>query len=487
MSAPWQSWLASLPTPPRSATLDSRHIRPGDLFIAVPGAQADGRNYIKEALARGACGVLWAAEGFSWPAAEMSPNLGVLALERQLGDIANTLYDNPSHALTVIGITGTNGKTSTSHWLQHAFNTLGHPTAVLGTVGNGFAGQLAEAINTTPDAVTVQHLLSQYRQQGAQTVAMEVSSHALEQGRVAGVRFSTALFTNLTRDHLDYHGTLAAYGAAKARLFTWPGLKHAVINIDDAFGVQLAELARRAGVEVITYGETTGDIHTLALTLDLTGTQLRIRTPIGQADLHTHVIGRFNVANLLGVLGVLLAEDIPLTDAVEALQQVRSVAGRMQLLGGGHHPTLVIDYAHTPDALEKALRTLRDVMPAEATLSCVMGCGGNRDTGKRPMMGEIAARLADYTLITNDNPRNEAPQAIADAIASGMTGAQFEIELDRERAIHTAIGRANAGDVVLIAGKGHEDYQLIGTQKLAFSDLHVAEAALSRRQQGGLT
>ena len=479
MSHPILDQLKRAGVMPASATLDSRAVVPGSLFLAVPGDKVDGRQYIADAIARGAIAVLWEADSFTWNPAWTVPNEPVRDLREQLGDITAALYGEPSSQLSLIGVTGTNGKTSSSHWLMQAFSALGRKTAVIGTVGNGFAGDLAEAANTTPDAVSLQRLLADYRDAGARVVAMEVSSHALDQGRVNGARFSTALFTNLTRDHLDYHGTMEAYGAAKAKLFAWPGLQHAVVNDDDPFDATLVATARRFGAQVTTYGLEQGDIRCSSIQLGLAGTTLHLITPQGEAQVTTGLIGAFNVSNLLGVLGVLLAEGVALADAVRALSGIKSVAGRMQRVGNGtDEPLVVVDYAHTPDALEKALSTLKAVLPEGGRLISVFGCGGDRDPGKRPVMGEISGRLADHTIVTSDNPRTEDPQRIVEQVAAGVAGSH-EIEIDRRAAITTAVSLARTGDVVLIAGKGHEDYQIIGTTKHHFDDVEEAQAALA--------
>ncbi|MCC6472874.1 MAG: UDP-N-acetylmuramoyl-L-alanyl-D-glutamate--2,6-diaminopimelate ligase, partial [Burkholderiales bacterium] len=313
---------------------------------------------------------------------------------------------------------------------------------------------------------------------GASGVAMEVSSHGLVQGRVAGAKFDVALFTNLTRDHLDYHGDMDGYFAAKARLFDWPGLRHAVVNVDDAWGRRLVECLAGRDLKILTYG--LGDAHIAGHRLDLhrMGLRLEIETPWGSAAIESALMGAYNAANLLGVLGVLLASDVPLDDALPVLRTLEPVPGRMQTLGGADAPLVVVDYAHTPDALAQVLRALRAHLGG-GTLTCVFGCGGERDRGKRPQMGAVASELADRVVLTSDNPRSEEPQAILADIAAGATG-PFEVEPDRARAIAAAIAAASAGDVVLIAGKGHETHQEIAGVRHPFSDVAVARAALAR-------
>ncbi len=485
LMTPLSDWdagvLERLPTPLRRVESDSRRVLPGDVFLAFRGEYADGRDYIASALARGAAAVLWdPAEGFAWPAQwAATPNLAVPELRQRAGMVASQALGHPSRAMLMVGITGTNGKTSISHWLAQAWTLLGRKTALIGTVGNGFVGELSDTTHTTPDPVTVQHRLADYLRQQAQVVAMEVSSHGLDQFRVNGVAFTTAVFTNLTRDHLDYHGDMDAYGASKARLFHWDGLRHAVINIDDAFGQTLAAGIDRQRTEVYTYGLTGGDITVTRLDASLAGLHLDVRTPWGEGHIDTPLLGRFNAANLLACLGALGANGVALADACRVLGQILPARGRMQHSGGHREPLVVIDYAHTPDALDKALATLAEIRPAGGKLYCVFGCGGDRDPGKRPQMGAIAQARADVTVVTSDNPRSEAPDAIIADILAGMS-APGHVDPDRAAAIHWAIAQAQRGDVVLIAGKGHEEYQDIAGVKHPFSDFQVAEAALAR-------
>jgi UDP-N-acetylmuramoyl-L-alanyl-D-glutamate--2,6-diaminopimelate ligase len=332
--------------------------------------------------------------------------------------------------------------------------------------------------------------LAQFRRAGVALVAMEVSSHGLDQGRVNGVEFDVALFTNLTRDHLDYHGTMAAYGQAKAKLFAWPGLAAAVINADDPLGQGLIDAARARGQRVLSYGLAGADIVATNVAIVNGALQLSIATPAGRGRLQTRIVGGFNAYNLLGVLGVLLASDVPLRDALDALAALTPPPGRMQRTGGGLLPLVVIDYAHSPDALEKALTALRPAVAEGRALACVFGCGGERDKGKRPEMGRIAATLADHVVVTNDNPRGEPPADIAAAIVQGIrqTGARrYRVELDRAAAIRDAIAGAERGDVVLIAGKGHETYQEAGGARTPFSDATEAAAALAGWSGGDRT
>ncbi len=456
-------------------TADSRCVEPGSLFLAYPGERADGRGFIAQAVVQGAAAVLWESDGYRWNAEWSVPNLGVPGLRERAGEIADEFYGHPSGRLWMIGVTGTNGKTSCSHWLAQALTQLGRKTAAVGTLGNGFPGALAEAINTTPDPILLHGMLAAYREQGAAGVVMEVSSHGLAQGRVNGVHFDVAVFTNLSRDHLDYHGDMAAYADTKKQLFRWPGLGCAVLNADDGFGVEVAEALRGSDTRVLTYGLLAGDVRGHDLVLGSAGLSMRLSTSAGDAMLSTGLLGRFNAYNLLAVLAALLASGVALADAVAVLEQVEPVAGRMQRLGGQGQPLVVIDYAHTPDALEKVLTALREQTAGQ--LICVFGCGGNRDKGKRPLMGDASSRLADAVIVTSDNPRHEEPLAIIDEIVAGMQG-DYHVEVDRAAAIAHAIGRAGEGDIVLLAGKGHEDYQEINGVKLPFSDLEVAQRVL---------
>jgi UDP-N-acetylmuramoyl-L-alanyl-D-glutamate--2,6-diaminopimelate ligase len=435
---------------------DSRRCAPGVAFLAYPGELADGRDYIPDAITRGASAVLWEEKDFSWNRAWGVPNVPVNGLKQQAGALAHELYGRPSESLWVCGVTGTNGKTSCSQWIA----ALLEKAAVIGTLGAGFPGSLSAGVNTTPDAAETHFLLKAFLDQGARAVAMEVSSHGLDQGRVNGVRFACALFTNLTHDHLDYHGSMVAYGEAKARLFEAPGLETAVLNLDDPFGVELARRLR-GKVRTIGYSLTSCDVP-----VD--------RMIVPDAQMRIPAIGRFNVSNALGVLGCLVAKGIPMAEGAALLAQLPPVPGRMQAVG--EEPLVVIDYAHTPDALENVLNALRPVARARGgRLSVAFGAGGDRDAAKRPLMGAIAARLADRVLVTSDNPRSEDPLKIIAAI--GLA----ESEPDRARAIEKVILEAAPKDVVLIAGKGHETTQEIAGRRTHFSDEEHARSALQRR------
>ncbi|GBG15360.1 UDP-N-acetylmuramoyl-L-alanyl-D-glutamate--2,6-diaminopimelate ligase [Novimethylophilus kurashikiensis] len=460
---------------PKRLVSDSRQVQAGDVFLAYAGESADGRQYINAAIEHGAAAVVWEADGYAWPADCTLPNIPVIGLRGEVSRIAGEYFGMPSQALWMVGITGTNGKTSCSHWLAQCLSRCGKPTALIGTLGNGFPQALQPSPNTTPDPILLQAQLADYRQQGANAVAMEVSSHGLAQGRVNGVHFDVAVLTNLSRDHLDYHGSMEDYAAAKAQLFDWPDLKCAVVNADDAFGVRIAAEQIAQGRRVLTYGFEQGDVRGSALSLDETGIAMAVMTPWGEGQLDLPVLGRFNACNALAVLATLLVSDVPLQQAIDVMREIRPVAGRMQQLGGDELPLVVVDYAHTPDALEKVLLSLRE--QCRGQLICVFGCGGNRDKGKRPLMGGVVSRLADLAFVTSDNPRHENGREIINEIVAGMD-ADYRIEEDRAAAIDAAIREAKAGDIVLLAGKGHESYQQIGDEKLPFSDLEVAQRVL---------
>ncbi len=467
---------------------DSRAIRPGDTFVAYPGERVDGRQFIAQAIAAGANAVLWDTQDFVWNPAWPVPNLGVEHLRRQAGWLADQVYGTPSERLWTIGVTGTNGKTSTTHWIASVLSQLERPCALIGTLGNGFQTALQVSANTTPDAICIHRALADYERQGAQAVAMEVSSHALNQDRTSGVRFDVAMLTNLSRDHLDYHGSMEHYAASKRKLFELEGLKCAVLNFDDTYGRSLAGQVRLAGGEVVAYG-LTSTAHAFAtqtgismvygrhVQMDGYGLQIDIASPWGEAVLQSGLVGRFNAENLLAVLATLLMSGVGFAEAVQHLALVQPVAGRLQRLHRPGGPTVLVDYAHTPDALEKVLLTLRESCQG-GRLHCVFGCGGDRDRGKRPLMGHVAERYADVVILTNDNPRSEAPEAILAEIESGMTQTQHRVIADRAAAIRAAIEGAVVGDCVLIAGKGHETYQEINGVRHPFSDVRVVEEVL---------
>ena len=443
---------------------DSRRCAPGVAFFAYPGESADGRAHIGDAIRRGAAAVVWEQSGFAWRDEWRVPNAAVAGLKQQAGELAAEFYGRPSESLWMCGVTGTNGKTSCSQWIAAALGRRGERTGVIGTLGAGFPAALSALPNTTPDAIEVQRLLKEMLQQGADGVAMEVSSHGLAQGRLNAVAFDCALFTNLSHDHLDYHGTMEAYAAAKEKLFDTPGLSAAVLNLDDALGARLAQ--RLAGTKLRVIGYGFADAAPAAVEEYLPASVL--------APQHTGQVGSYNHANALGVLGCLLAFGMERKDAIALLADLPAVPGRVQKVA--ERPLVIVDYAHTPDALEKVLQALRPVArERRGRLAVVFGAGGDRDPTKRPLMGAVATRLADRILVTSDNPRGEDPLEIIRQIGVAAS------EPDRARAIEKVIAEASDSDVVLIAGKGHEDYQEIAGKRLPFSDAAVARTAVARR------
>ena len=465
----------------RGIGADSRRIQPDDIFLAFPGAAHDGRAHIASAIQAGAAAVVWEPEGYDWDSAWRRPHLPVANLKARVAALAAAWYAQPSQALWMIGITGTNGKTSVAQWLAAALTDLGRKTAAVGTLGNGFPGELIAASHTTPDAVSLQALLADYRAAGAAGVAMEVSSHGLDQGRVEGVEFDIAVFTNLSRDHLDYHGDMNNYAAAKARLFQWPNLKAAVLNADDELGSTLIEQLHDSPTRVLSYGLKYGELRAEHFHADQWGLRMEIVSPWGRGELKSPLLGEFNAYNLLAVLGALLVSDVSLEAALRVLEKMRPVAGRMQRVEFAEAvdaPTVIVDFAHTPDALDKVLKALKPL--TNGRLICVFGCGGGRDTGKRPLMGAAVAANADQAIVTSDNPRNEDPAQIVDGILAGMPP-ETTVILDRRTAIHTAIAQAGPADIVVLAGKGHEDYQEVCGIKHPFSDFAEARLALAAR------
>jgi UDP-N-acetylmuramoyl-L-alanyl-D-glutamate--2,6-diaminopimelate ligase len=464
-------------------TLDSRQVRPGSLFFALPGLKEHGLKFAADAAARGASVVLW-EPGAELDGERVAPALppGVFAaavpnLNSLVGRIADRFFNWPSSQLRVTGITGTNGKTTTAYLLAQCLEHLGNAAAYMGTIGWGRPAALTEPTHTTPDAVTVHRILAQLRSTGVREVAMEVSSHALDQSRVDGVRFHTAAFTNLTRDHLDYHGSMQEYGAAKAKLFQASDLKHIVLNIGDEFGRALAR-DHAGGASVIAVWVGAGEsawladraLHATQVRMEPRGISIEVDGSFGKADVKTQLMGRFNAENSLVVIGCLLSLGVSLGKAAEALAECKPAPGRMEVVttDARNKPTVVVDYAHTPDALAKALSAARE--HCEGALWCVFGCGGDRDAGKRPVMGSIAESLADQIIVTDDNPRSEDPQAITQDIVRGIKSRAVRVIHDRGEAIATALKEATAIDLVLIAGKGHEDYQIYGETRRSFSD-----------------
>lgn len=468
--------------------MDSRRIRPGWVFLACKGTHEHGMDHAAEACARGASAIVYE------PVLELVlpkfprkvAAVPVPDLQHRVGIIATRFFDDPTARMSVTGVTGTNGKSSVTSILAQVLANWGQPCGLIGTLGYGLYGMLEPAIETTPNPVRLQLILSGLRDRGASQVAMEVSSHALDQARVAGVRFESAVFTNFTRDHLDYHGTMEAYREAKGRLFAWPDLKRAILNLDDPAAEYFAGRCAPE-VEQIGYGLNpdapawfkgrriyASHVHAHGM-----GLEMEIAGDFGRGKLRSLLVGRFNASNLLAVLAVLLGQGRPFADTLIRVSHARTVPGRMESFGGGNQPLVVIDYAHTPDALEQALRAVRE--HARGRVCVVFGCGGDRDRGKRAPMGAVAAAGADCMVLTDDNPRSEDGGEIIAAIREGVPpGAEVEVrvERDRERAIASALEASKPGDVVLVAGKGHEAVQIIGNERRRYSDRETARRLL---------
>ncbi len=472
----------------RGISCDSRRVGPGTLFVGLPGTRVDGGSFWPEVLASGAVAAV-----IGPGAAEQrppGPGDAVLVVEEPValraGDLAAAFWQEPSRRMALIGVTGTNGKTTTTHLIEHLAVAAGTPAALFGTLENRWPGHSVTAQHTTAFADELQAQLAQAVEAGARIGAMEVSSHALDQQRVAGCRFAGAVFTNLTQDHLDYHPSMEAYFAAKASLFAPPLLAGgAVVNVDDPWGVRLAERLGAEGVPCWRSSLEPGDadLRIADLSMAAGGVAGELITPVGAGRFRSPLVGRFNLMNLLQAVGALLQQEMPLPLLIEGLASFRGVPGRMERVecpGGLPAPAVLVDYAHTPDGLENALKACRPF--TRGRLICVFGCGGDRDRTKRPQMGEVAARLADALVVTSDNPRTEDPQRILEDVLAGIPGAASrEVEVDRARAIAGAIAAAGPEDLVLIAGKGHEDYQILGTTKVHFDDREEAEKALRAR------
>lgn len=453
--------------------LDSRQVANGDLFVAVPGYVTDGRDYIEAAINAGARAVV--AEG---PSLRSETHRGVVCVympgvKEQLSEIAGRFFHHPSRKTTLVGVTGTNGKTSVTHLAAQLAEKLGYKAAVIGTTGSGLIGQLLPEKHTTPDAVTVQQRLSTLVAEGADFIAMEVSSHALVQRRVEALHFDTAVATNISRDHLDYHGSMTHYVDAKRRLFEDFELNHRIINIDDSYLSHWADgtaetlsisLQGNAGAQIqvsdVAFAE-----HGTAFTLTYQGRNAQFNTPL---------LGRFNVYNVVSAAAVMLAQQQPLAAIAEHCQTLQPVPGRMEAFQSGRSPLVVVDYAHTPDALQQVLEALR--LHCKGNLWCVFGCGGDRDRGKRPQMGQVAAEYADRVVVTDDNPRTEAPQQIIADIMAGIANKQKVHSMEgRRQAVLDTIERAGPDDVVLLAGKGHEDYQVIGRERVDYNERQIVQ------------
>ncbi|PCJ51003.1 MAG: UDP-N-acetylmuramoyl-L-alanyl-D-glutamate--2,6-diaminopimelate ligase [Gammaproteobacteria bacterium] len=467
---------------------DSRNILPGYLFIARSGEVSDGRRYIHQAKERGALAILCEANGldnFSQASNCPIPLFSFKDLAQQLGGLSADFYQNPSNDLIILGVTGTNGKTSCTQLLARVLDKLGKKSAVMGTLGNGPVNNLQESKNTTTDAITLQSYLANFKDTDIELVSMEVSSHALKQGRVNGVKFKAALFTNLTRDHLDYHGDMESYAKAKKILLTKEELEFVVINADDAMGANFIrdkEIQAKKytfSITPINAREADNSVWTEAVSFHDSGIEAEIATPWGFIDFKTSMIGQFNLSNCLAVITTLGALGYPIKEVADHLQTMPFVKGRMERLGGDNQPLVVVDYAHTPDALKHVLHALKP--HTNHKLWCVFGCGGDRDKGKRSEMAEIAETYADHLVFTSDNPRGETIEDIITDMLVGLTNPkQCRVEYSREAAITSSISEAVLGDVVLVAGKGHEKYQVIGNEKIPFSDEAVVRDALAR-------
>ena len=471
--------------PIRGIAYDSRRVEPGFLFVAIRGLRYDGHSFIPEAVARGAAAVV----GERAPAEHGVPYVQVPSSRLALGLLAAAFYGHPSARLVLVGVTGTNGKTTTTHLVRWVLEAAGHPTGLIGTVHNIIGGRSLPVERTTPEAADLQRLLAQMRDAGLTHVVMEVSSHALALHRVAGCAFDVGVFTNLTQDHLDFHASMEDYAAAKARLFARlgrneipgtdkPGPKAAVINADDPWG---PFMAARSSAPVITYGiRQPADLSARDVQVEPGGVRFVLVTRAGEVPVRLRLTGRFNVYNALAAAGAGLALGIDPATIARGLESLPAVPGRLERIDRGQPFAVLVDYAHTPDGLENVLTTVRE-LAGRGRVICVFGCGGDRDRGKRPQMGAIAARLADYTVLTSDNPRSEDPEAILDDIEAGIrqvAGAAYERVTERAAAIRRALELARPGDVVVIAGKGHEDYQIFADRTIPFDDRQVAAAAL---------
>lgn len=472
-----EGWCESVPgVIITGLALDSRCVRQGDAFLAVAGATTHGMAHAAQAFTRGAAVIIHDGKA-ELPALDI-PFVQVPGLGGLVSAIGARFFHSPSDHLVIAGVTGTNGKTSTAHFIAQSWQRNSADAGIIGTIGYGPLGALQPANMTTPDPVSLQAMLSDCIDQGVEKLSMEVSSHALDQGRCDEVAFDAAVFTNLSRDHLDYHGTMEAYANAKRRLFIDAHPRFAVINYDDAFGKTLAgEISN--GTEVFTYGTNgSSELRGSVLQMDSLGMTLKLLSPWGDGEVRTGLLGSFNVSNLLATAGTLALLGMPWSQVMHQLEMMRAVPGRMHCMGGDvAQPVVVVDYAHTPDALQQALTALRSHL--HGRLVCVFGCGGDRDAGKRPMMAQIAESLADRIVLTSDNPRNEEPSAIIGDMLAGLDQPEQALVIeDRAAAIRRAVSESGAGDIVLVAGKGHEDWQELKGQKVRFSDEAAVNAAL---------
>ena len=466
--------LAAIGIVPTGVADDSRQVRPGDLFLAYPGDLADGRTFIGDALARGAVAILWqVGDDFAWNPAWTAANLQVDQLRALAGPLAHLVCGEPTAALSLIAITGTNGKTTVSQFVARAYPRR---CPVIGTLGAGFPDDLQETGFTTPEATTLMRLLAGFRQAGAEACALEASSIGIEEGRMNGARVDVAVFTNITRDHLDYHGSMDAYAASKARLFAWPGLRTAIINLDDPFCRRLArDTSARSVLGYAIGGE--GAVRAEQVVDTPLGQRFTLVLPDGSATVDTPLLGRYNISNLLAVAAVLHDAGVGVDEVARRLASLTAPAGRMERLGGNGEPLVVVDYAHTPDALESVLETVLKLKKKNAGIITVTGAGGDRDKTKRPIMARIAAEKSNRVILTSDNPRTEDPASIRAAVLAACPEAH-EVG-DRAEAILRAVDALLPGDALLIAGKGHESGQVIGTDIYPFDDVEQASVAVA--------
>lgn len=463
-------------------TLDSRRIAGGELFVAVPGFNSDGRDFIADACQRGAVAVL-AERSVDYPlpvSCMDAPVISVEKLQGRVGVLAHRYYRQPSETVKVVGVTGTNGKTSCCWFIAQIMERMGQPCAVMGTVGKGMPGQLSSSLNTTADVLSTHAFIARLAEQKVPALAMEVSSHGLDQGRVDGVTFEVALFTHISRDHLDYHGSLEAYAKAKAKLFSEGQYRHAVIGKDDAFSeLMLESCPDRSTVITWSLQDASADVYASDIQVLPQGFKAVVHTPWGQGEMVTSQLGRFSLENLLAVIASLGVQGFDLQAVLNAVPQLTTVPGRMQRFGGGNQPLVLVDYAHTPDAISSVLAALRE--HGASRLGCIYGCGGDRDRGKRPLMTKAALSGADFAVLTSDNPRTESPDAIIEDAMVDVKGAdrqRLQVVIDRADAITQTIAAARAGDILVVAGKGHEDYQEIHGVRHPFDDAACVQQAL---------
>ncbi|MCO5101757.1 MAG: UDP-N-acetylmuramoyl-L-alanyl-D-glutamate--2,6-diaminopimelate ligase [Burkholderiaceae bacterium] len=494
------AWLRSVLAPGAALSSDSRALRPGDAFLAWPGAHSDGRRFVDAARAAGAAAVLYEARGAETFGLRGDASAAVRAravdgLRALAGPIAAHYYGHPAQRLHIVAVTGTNGKTTSTQWMASGFSAAGRRCAVIGTLGSGIVDPQSprplDAFGlTTPDAVALQRMLAAFADEGAEVVAMEASSIGIDQGRLDGMPIETAVLTNFTRDHLDYHGSEEAYLAAKLRLFSWPGLRHALVNGDDPIAPKVLD-PLASSIQSLAFGHLPGEhgwrarkkLSAFRIVEQASGSQVSIGGDYGRAEIRLQTIGQFNVVNALAAAGVWLMHGMPFDEAMRRLEALQPIPGRMQRIVVEGRALVVVDYAHTPDALMNVLQALRPLAEARrGALWCVFGAGGDRDPGKRPLMGMVVERHADHVVVTSDNPRSEAPFRIVSDIRAGFLREPRLTELDREQAIRKVLESAAPEDVVLIAGKGHETWQEIGGEKLPFSDLAVARRWLGSTQ-----